>query len=128
MNDVNNSTLSGHLVRDPENRVTPNGIPVCDILIASNHWVSNKNRPNGIERQTTYAKVTLWGTKAEKWGNVLHKGDKILVVGKLVDDNYVLRLGNPGEEITTRGRLKLDQVELIAAIEEDKQEVSDGNP
>lgn len=112
MSDLNHTVISGRLVKDPNIRSTPSGAKVCDVLIANNRWVPNRNEENGRTRHTTFTKVTLWNEKAEHAGEHFHKGDKILVVGKLVDDNYKIK----DSDQMTRGRLKIDQVESIQLI------------
>jgi single stranded DNA-binding protein len=115
MDDVNYTMLSGRLIRQPDERKTPSGATVCDLLVASNRHVPNKKLETGHERHTTFVKVTLWNEKASYFASTLKKGDKILVIGKLVDDNYYRN--SSGEEQLTRGRLKLDQVETISVLE-----------
>lgn len=116
MSDINQVTLEGRLVRDPDLRSTPSGVSVCDIFLANNKTVK---RPMGIDQETTefqqlttFIKVTLWNDRAERWSDILKKGDKILVIGKLVDDNYVPK----NQEIETRGRLKVDNIERLVVL------------
>lgn len=123
--DLNMCTLSGRIVKDPEIRTTPNGGCVTDVTIASNRWVTSRpvegQTPAESKRVTTYVKVTFWNKMAEKWGEYLRKGDKILVIGKLTDDNYKLK----DSDQMTRGRLKLDHIESIAVLEEAKEDKKD---
>lgn len=115
MSDTNYVILEGRLVRDPDLRKTPSGVSVCDIHIASNRYTPKPPSDTGelqFRQHTTFAKVTLWNEKADKFSDVLHKGDRILVVGKLVDDNYKLK----GQDAETRGRLKIDNVERITVV------------
>lgn len=112
MSDLNCVYISGNLVREPEMRQTPRGTAICDLLIASNRYVPAQAEGEDPQRQTTYVKVTLWNGRAEKWGDVLHKGDKILVSGRLVDDNYIPK----DQENATRGRLRIDNVDNVMLI------------
>lgn len=119
--DLNMCTMVGRVIKNPEVRQTPVGGCVTDVTIASNRWVTVKtegNTQSDQRRITTYVKVTFWNKMAEKWGEYLRKGDKILVIGKLTDDNYKLK----DTEQMTRGRLKIDHVESIAVLEEAKDE------
>ena len=126
--DLNTCTLSGRIIKNPEIRQTPNGGCVTDVTIASNRWVTSRpvegTIPPESRRVTTYIKVTFWNKMAEKWGEYLRKGDKILVIGKLTDDNYKLK----DTEQMTRGRLKLDHIESVAVLEEAKEDKEDNPP
>lgn len=79
--NINNVTLTGNLTRDPELRSTASGTSVLQFSIACNDRVKNQqgewvDRPNYID-------MTMFGTRAESLGNILTKGTKIAVQGKL---------------------------------------------
>jgi single-strand DNA-binding protein len=114
MNDINQTLIEGKIIRELELRYTPCGAAVCDIIIASNMYLTKTDQGDGSTRkQTTHLKITLWNEKAKKYSRILLKGDKILVTGKLIDDNYVIKETNT----TTRGRLKMDNVETLRFLE-----------
>ena len=100
MNDVNNYTVSGRLIKPPELRRTPTGIPVCDLYLATN---KTQNKKESNEQITTIIPITLWNKTAEYWGEKLQRSDHILVVGELVNEsnknkkniNSKLKMYNP---------------------------------
>jgi single-stranded DNA-binding protein len=110
-NDLNNITVEGGLVKDPDVRETPGGVSVCDLYLAT-------NQQRGGRRVTTLIKATLWSHHAEFWGNSLRKSDRVMVIGAIADDNFALPLEQdasgtaPGSGRTT-GRLKVDYVSQI---------------
>jgi len=109
MNDVNNCTVSGRLIKEPEVRKTPTGTVVCDLYLATNKYKKIK----GIKQQfTTIIPVTLWNRTAEHWGTKLGTSDHIFVTGELVDDNFESLDQEGNLKYRTNGRLKMDNAEI----------------
>ena len=79
---INRVTISGNLTRDPELRATSGGAQVLSFGVAVNDRAKNQqtgeweDRPNFIE-------CTMFGTRAEKLAQYLHKGMKVAIEGKL---------------------------------------------
>lgn len=79
---LNKVMLIGNLTRDPNLRFTPNGTAVCSFGLATNRtWTPSE----GGEKQerTEFHSVVAWSKLAEICGNLLHKGDKVFVEGRL---------------------------------------------
>lgn len=79
---LNKVLIIGNLTRDPNLRFTPNGTAVCSFGIATNRsWTP----ADGGERQekVEFHNVVAWGKLAEICGQLLHKGDKTFVEGRL---------------------------------------------
>jgi single-strand DNA-binding protein len=79
---LNKVMLIGNLTRDPNLRFTPNGTAVCSFGLATNRtWTPS----DGGEKQekVEYHNVVAWGKLADICGNLLHKGDKAFVEGRL---------------------------------------------
>jgi len=72
MINFNQVILTGRLVRDPELKYTPNGIPVCNFSIA----VNDKN-------DTYFFECEAWRKVAELITGYLKKGSRVLLGGKL---------------------------------------------
>ena len=79
---INRVNISGNLTRDPELRATSGGAQVLSFGVAVNDRAKNQqtgeweDRPNFIE-------CTMFGTRAEKLAQYLHKGMKVAIDGKL---------------------------------------------
>ncbi len=74
--------LIGNLTRDPELRYTPQGTAVCTFGLATNRsWVPS----DGGDRQeeTEYHRVVAWAKLAEICSQLLFKGRKVYVEGRL---------------------------------------------
>jgi len=74
--------LIGNLTRDPNLRYTPNNTAVCSFGLATNRsWTSTE----GTEKQerVEYHNIVAWSKLAEICEQLLHKGDKVYVEGRL---------------------------------------------
>ena len=79
---LNKVMLIGNLTRDPNLRYTPNNTAVCSFGIATNRsWTP----ADGGEKQekVEFHNIVAWGKLAELCGQLLHKGDKVYVDGRL---------------------------------------------
>lgn len=83
---VNKVIIIGNLTRDPELRYTAKGTPVCSFSIAtSRSWTS----PEGESREDTeFHNILAWAKLAEICGNLLRKGRKVYVSGRLQTKNW----------------------------------------
>lgn len=74
--------LIGNLTRDPNLRYTPGGAAVCSFGLATNRsWTPTE----GGEKQekVEYHNIVAWSKLADICGQLLHKGDKVYVEGRL---------------------------------------------
>src|SRR3990167_9365185 len=78
---LNKVILIGHLGRDPELRATPGGAFVAKFCMAiSRSW---KNKSGELQKETTWVNITAWQKEAETIAKFFHKGDPILIEGRL---------------------------------------------
>lgn len=75
---------TGRLVKDPEVKVTKNGIAVCSFTFACDRKFKDENG----EKKADFIPCVAWRKLAEIMGNNLHKGSKILIVGNIQTRNY----------------------------------------
>ena len=87
MINFNQVILIGRLVRDPELKYTPNGLPVCNFTLA----VNDKDKSYFFECEA-------WRKVAELIAGYLKKGSKVLICGKLTSDVWS---NNSGEKRKT---------------------------
>ncbi len=79
---LNKVMIIGNLTRDPQVRYTPSGTAVCTFGVATNRsWVPS----DGGDRQeeTEYHNIVAWSKLAEICGQLLKKGDKVYVDGRI---------------------------------------------
>ncbi len=78
---LNKVLLIGNLTRDPELRYTPQGTPVCSFGIATNReWVDQSGQR---QEDTEFHNVVAWNKLAEICSQLLYKGRKIYVEGRM---------------------------------------------
>lgn len=84
--DLNQVTLIGRLGKDPEIRSLNNGDKVANFSIAtSEHW---KTKDGEKKEKTEWHNVVVWGNLVKVVEQYVHKGDKIMVQGKLTTEKY----------------------------------------
>ena len=79
---LNKVMLIGNLTRDPNLRFTPNGTAVCSFGIATNRSWTSADGGDKQER-VDFHNIVAWGKLAEICGQLLHKGDKTYVDGRI---------------------------------------------
>ncbi len=82
MTNLNRIEVIGNLTRDPELRMTPTNKSVTSFSVATNR----RYRDNGgqwIDSPPEYHDIVVWDTLGDRCNQVLHKGDKVYVSGRL---------------------------------------------
>ena len=88
---LNQIFIMGRLARDPEVRHTQSGVTVCSFTLAVDRDVKDRNTG---ERKTDWIPVTAWRGTADLISQYLHKGDSIVVVGRLEIQEWTDKQGN----------------------------------
>ena len=105
---LNKVMLIGNLTRDPELRYTPQGTAVCTLGLATNRtWVTD----NGEKREETeFHRIVAWNKLAELCSQLLFKGRKIYVEGRLQTRQWTGQDGNQRQatEIVIEDMVVLD--------------------
>ena len=93
---LNSVQLIGNLTRDPELRYTPTGIAVCTIGIATNrNWTTDSGEK---KEEVEFHRVVAWNKLAELCSQLLNKGSKVYVHGRLSTRSWT---GQDGQQRTT---------------------------
>jgi len=128
--DFNQAIIMGNLTRDPEMRYTPNGQPVTTFSIATNRrW---KNNEGQLQEETEFHNVVAWGKLAEICGQILYKGRKALVSGRIKTRHWEGQDGSKrtvteiiADTISATGSPKTSgESSLVAATEETSTQTS----
>ncbi|MBI3956165.1 single-stranded DNA-binding protein [Candidatus Gottesmanbacteria bacterium] len=78
---LNKVQLIGNLTRDPELRYTPSGAAVCTIGLATNrYWTTESGEK---KEEVEFHRVVAWNKLAELCSQLLAKGRKVYVEGRL---------------------------------------------
>ena len=142
---LNKVLLIGNLTRDPELRYTPSGAAVCTFGVATNRYYVASD---GTKREEAeFIKIVSWNKLAELCSQLLSKGRKVYVEGRLqtraweapdgssrqttevvIDDMRILdsRRGfeEPSEEMIEEEKVKGPKQEAQAPAVEVPEEVS----
>jgi single-strand DNA-binding protein len=89
---LNKVQLIGNLTRDPELRYTPQGTAVCTFGLATNRsWTTE----GGEKREETeFHRVVAWNKLAELCSQLLFKGRKVYVEGRLQTRTWTAQDGS----------------------------------
>lgn len=83
---LNKVTLIGNLTRDPELRYTPQGTAVAQFGLATNRdWVTSSGEK---KEDVQYHRIVAWSKLAELCSQLLSKGSKVFVEGRIVYRNF----------------------------------------
>lgn len=83
---LNRVQLIGNLTRDPELRYTPQGTAVCTIGLATNrNWTTDSGEKR---EEVEYHKIIAWNKLGELCSQLLSKGRKIYVEGRLATRSW----------------------------------------
>jgi len=81
MKSLNKVQLIGNLTRDPELKYTPTGAAVATISLATNRsWTTDTGEK---KEEADFHRLVAWNKLAEICGQLLKKGRKIYVEGRL---------------------------------------------
>lgn len=100
---MNQHTIIGNLVRDPETGNTQSGVNWCTFTVAVNR--------RGQNAEAIFVRVTAWRALAETCGKYLKKGRKVCVVGESDAHGWIGQNGEPRAQIELTAR----EVEFLSS-------------
>lgn len=86
MSSFNKVILMGNLTRDPELRVTPKGVSVCQFSLAVNSTYRDKD--GNPKDEVAFVDIDAFGKQADVISKYLLKGRPLLVEGRLKFDTW----------------------------------------
>lgn len=93
---LNRVQLIGNLTRDPELRYTPQGTAVCSFGLATNRgWTTDSGEK---KEEAEFHKIVAWNKLGELCSQLLSKGRKVYVEGRLSTKSWT---GQDGAQRTT---------------------------
>ena len=99
MANVNRVILAGNLTRDPELRQVAGDHTVCHLGLGINRtWTDSSGQR---QEEATFVEAEAWGRTAEVIEQYVHKGDPLLIEGRLKLDQW------EDQEGARRSRLKV---------------------
>lgn len=94
---LNKVILIGRLTRDPDYKQTPNGIPVCSLSLAvPRRYTSGAGEK---KEETLFINIEAWQKQADIASRFLKKGRRVLIEGRLVQDQWIAPTGEKRSRI-----------------------------
>lgn len=75
--------VTGNLAGDPELRYTADGRPVAGFTVCQTDRYFDRATGEWADRETIFMRCSLWGDAAENIAASLHRGDRVVCVGRL---------------------------------------------
>ena len=100
---MNSIQLVGRLVRAVELQYTATGKPYARFTVAV-------SRPHDKDK-TDFIPCVIWGQSAQATAKYVHKGNRVGVVGELLQNDYVTKVGEKRQSFQVRA----DQVEFLTS-------------
>ena len=113
---MNQLTIIGNLTRDPESRVTRDGVSVTSFTVAVNRRRNSQSSANGNQPEADFFYVSAWRQLGENCMKYLSKGRRVCVIGPVSCRTFT---GNDG---TTRASMEISatDVEFLSTRAEDE--------
>lgn len=104
---LNKVMLIGNLTRDPELRYTPSGAAVCTFGIATNRYYTASDGEK--KEETEFIKLVSWNKLAELCSQLLAKGRKVYVEGRLQTRSWE----TPDGQTKTTTEVVIDDMRIL---------------
>ena len=85
MNNLNSILLEGNLSREPELRYTPQGTPICTLVVSS---VRTYTLEGERREEVSFVEAVTWGKLATVCAEHLTKGRGVRVVGRIKQERW----------------------------------------
>ena len=99
-------TVVGNLTADPELRFTPSGAAVANFTVASTPRTFDRQTSEWKDAETLFMRCSVWREAAEHASESLHRGDRVIVTGRLVSRSWQTQEG----ENRTVMEMQVDEV------------------
>jgi single-strand DNA-binding protein len=83
---ANHVTFIGNLVEEPDLRFTPSGVAMAKIRFAVSRRYQDKS--GNWQEDTVFLRGTLWREAAENAAESLQKGMRVIITGRLEQQNW----------------------------------------
>lgn len=103
------TSVVGNLAADPELRFIPSGAAVANFTVASTPRMFDKDTNGWKDGDTFWLRCAVWRDLAENVAASLHKGDRVVVTGRLKQRSY----DKDGQTVTV---VEMDVDEIGASL------------
>src|SRR3989344_2927559 len=120
---LNKVLLIGNLTRDPELRYTPSGAAVCTFSVATNRSYTSADGTK--KEETEFIRIVSWNKLAELCSQLLAKGRKVYVEGRLQTRSWETPDGQSKQTKDNKKPKEEDKKEELKNKEEEKVDLDD---
>ena len=113
---MNKVILQGRLVADPENRTGANDTVICRFTVAVDHYNAREG-----EKSAIFVPCIMFGQRADVFGHYTHKGDRVLIEGRIDITHYE----NEDGEKRTYTNVVAEQFEFIHNVKTPQPEAEE---
>ena len=115
---MNQYTIIGNLVRDPETGTTQSGVNWCRFVVAV-----RRKHPREGEKEAEYVRITAWRGLGDSCGKYLSKGRKVCVIGEPRAHAWI------GQDKEAKGEIEMnaDEVEFLSPAGGSRSEPTDAD-
>jgi single-strand DNA-binding protein len=106
---MNTTTITGHLVQDPELRFTATGTPITNFSVADNRRRQDRTTAEWQET-TSYFDVVAWSDLAQNVAESLKRGSRVTVTGRLEQRNWETTQGDQ------RSKVEIHALDVSASL------------
>lgn len=89
---MNKIIIEGNLGSDVALRYSSSGLAVANFSVATNEYFG-RNADGTPKQRTTWFRVVVWGKSAENTAKCCGKGARVLIEGRMENNDYVDREG-----------------------------------
>lgn len=82
------TTVVGNLTADPEVRFTPSGVAVAAFTVAVNPRTFDRQSGEWKDGEPSFMRCQAWRQLGEHVAESLHKGDRVIVTGRLSEERW----------------------------------------
>ncbi len=123
MSSFNKVILLGNLTRDPQLSYLPSQTAVVEVGLATNRTFKKQDGSQGEE--VCFVDCQMFGKRAEVINKYLHKGDQLLVEGRLKFDSWDAQDGSKRSKL----RVLIENFEFIGGTKtQTKEPETQNNP
>jgi single-strand DNA-binding protein len=117
---MNTTTITGHVVQDPELRYAATGTPVTSFSVADNRRWQDRTTAEWQE-STSYFDVVAWAELAENVATSLKRGSRVTVTGRLEQRNWETSEGDK------RSKVEIHALDVSASLRYATVEITKAN-
>ena len=87
------TTVIGNLVADPQLRIVGSGVAVCSFRLGVTPRHRERDTGQWVDGTSMFLSISAWRSLAENAHASLHRGDRVVVIGRMRQRSYTTQMG-----------------------------------